>query len=102
MFVSELLSHQFDQMPLDVEYVKSTLKMLYRLVNRPVNIKTVCVDVIQTTNYEPFKRNPYFVTSYKSNNDYEYVYQPVIYKYDGAKFSKVKDSKTDWNIVKYK
>lgn len=98
-----LLRHQFDQMPLDSEYVKNTLKMLYRIVNRPVNIKTVDVDVIQTTSYEPFKRNPYFVsTPYKNaSNDFEYVYQPIIYQYDGSKFSKVKDAKTEWDFEKY-
>ena len=98
-----LLRHQFDQMPLDSEYVKNTLKMLYRIVNRPVNIKTVDVDVIQTTRYEPFRRNPYFVSAPHTitNNDFEYVYQPIIYQYDGSKFSKVKDSKTEWDFEKY-
>ena len=96
-----LLKHQFDQMPLDVEYVKSTLKMLYKIANRPVNIKTVDVEVEQSTSYNPMGRNQYFVTSYKTKNETKYVYQPCIYKFDGARFTRVKDTKTEWDYEKY-
>lgn len=94
-----LLRHQFDQLPLDVEYVKSTLKMLHTIVRRPVNIKSVEVDVIQSTKY--IQTNvPGFgflnTSKYASNTSYENTYQPIIYRYDGSKFAKIKDEKTKW------
>lgn len=99
-----LLKHQYDQLPLDVDYVKNTLKMLYRVVKRPVNIKSVEVDVVSSTKYERVYTSfgGYMGGGrYESDTKYEYTHQPVIYKYDGQRFSRIKDEKTEWKIDRY-
>lgn len=99
-----LLRHQFDQMPLDSNYVKSTLKMLYRIVNRPVNIKTVDVEITNTTQYSANGGSiggMYFgkQQSYTSTTEKEITHTPVMYRYDGARFTRVKDERTAREVV---
>ena len=94
-----LLRHQFDQMPLDSDYVKMTLKMLYKIVGRPVNIKTVEVQVIQTTSYNSMPGSlgaPFYniMKNYRSQTRDEVEMTPVIYKFDGARFTRVKDERS--------
>ena len=95
-----LLRHQFDELPLDSDYVKMTLKMLHRIVQRPVNIKTIDVEVIQSTQYMNTQsgRQPgaYFgiTQEFFSQTSDEVSYTPVIYKYDGARFSRIKDERS--------
>jgi spore cortex formation protein SpoVR/YcgB (stage V sporulation) len=90
-----LLRHQFDQQPLDSDYVKMTLKMLHRIINRPVNIKTVDVEVISSTQY--YKKTPIWssiASDYLSQTTDEIKHTPVIYRYDGARFTRVKDERS--------
>lgn len=93
-----LLRHHFEEQPLDSEYVKSTLMMLYKLVNRPVNIKTTDVEMLRTTQYQsPQYANFNWNSSsgIKKITSQEIDETPVIYRYDGARFTRVKNEKNN-------
>ena len=92
-----LLRHQFDERPLDRDYAKSTLKKLYSIVKRPVNIKTIEVEVQHVTKYNrnmvsPFSAYAGFNLGYESREEVKHV--PVIFKFDGVRFTRVKDERT--------
>lgn len=92
-----LLRHQFDELPLDSTYVKHTLKMLHKIVQRPVNIKTIDVEVSRITSYDHTGGNPFSPTNgwtFRQKNRDEITRTPVIYKFDGARFTRVKDERS--------
>ena len=89
-----LLRHQFDGQPLDKSYVKSTMKMLYKIVNRPISVKTIDVDVIRSTKYNASSSNLWYGTQYYNKTETSYVKTPIIYRYDGSRFTNVKDERT--------
>jgi len=91
-----LLRHQFDGLPLDSKYVENTLKMFYKIVHRPVNIKTIAVDVTQTTKYwnKPGTTGSFFGMNHNSTTTNETDRTPVIYKFDGSRFTRVKDERS--------
>jgi len=91
-----LLRHHYEDQPLDTEYVKHTLTMLYKVVGRPVNIKTTDVDIVKTTTYKASPYNSYTWNSAGSVSqvtDQEIEETPVIYRYDGARFTRVKNER---------
>ena len=77
-----LLSHDFEGQSLDVKYVKRTLEMLYRVVQRPVHIKTK----------KKTKLNGYNMPmiSYRT--------QDVTYSYDGKSFKDSTSKKKKMNL----
>lgn len=90
-----LLRHQFDQMPLDPTYAEKTLKMLHKIVKRPVNIKTVEVEITSSTQYDTSSRHSYFGFRASPNGTKEEIeMKPIIYKYDGMRFQKVTDERS--------
>lgn len=89
-----LLRHQFDELPLDRDYAKNTLKMLYRIVGRPVNIKTIEVESTKVTTYDPasVRGGQIFGQQYyQMLQNEEITYTPVILKFDGMRFSRIKE-----------
>lgn len=91
-----LLRHHFEEQPLDAEYVKHTLMMLYKIVNRPVNIKTTDVEMLKTTQYQSTPYNSFSwnnARNIKSVTQQEFEETPVIYRFDGARFTRVKNEK---------
>lgn len=92
-----LLRHQFDELPLDYEYAKQTLQMLWKITKRPVNIKTIDVSVTEVTSYDQTNRNPFSGMggfSFKQSNRQEIEKVPMIYKFDGVRHTRVKDERT--------
>ena len=82
---------------LAADYVKMTLKMLYKIVGKPVNIKTIDVEVAQITSYDHSGNRPFSSLhgwTFKQKNRQEITHTPVIYKYDGARFTRVKDERS--------
>lgn len=91
-----LLRHQFDELPLDRDYAKNTLRMLHRIVNKPVNIKTIEVETSKITTYDPAiaRGGQIFGQQYyQATQKDEIAYTPVILKYDGMRFSRIKEEK---------
>ena len=84
-----LLRHHYDKLPLDSTYVESTLKMIYNIVKTPISIKTVLVESIDTTEYLKPRGNYFGMHSMSTNNNIEIKETPVIYRYDGVRFTRV-------------
>ena len=92
-----LLRHQFDDIPLDYEYAKQTLQMLWKITKKPVNIKTIDVSVTEVTTYAHSNNTPFSRTNgwtFRQKNRQEIEKNPVIYKYDGVRHTRVKDERT--------
>jgi stage V sporulation protein R len=93
-----LLRHHYEDQPLDSEYVKQTLVMFYKIAHRPVNIKTMDVDITETTQYTSANYNfgqwnaGVRISPAVSK---EITETPVIYRYDGARFTRVKNTKNN-------
>jgi stage V sporulation protein R len=93
-----LLRHHYEDQPLDSDYVKQTLIMFYKISQRPVNIKTVDVDITETTQYTSSSYNfgqwnaGVRISPAVSQ---EVVETPVIYRYDGSRFTRVKNAKNN-------
>lgn len=93
-----LLRHCFDEMPLDQSYVERTMRMLYQVVKRPVNLKTVSVEVAKVTQYNNIHSNGgwgFGSQLYKPDFKNEVTKQSVIYKFDGARFTRIKNEKEE-------
>lgn len=89
-----LLRHQFTEDPLDSEYVKLTLMMLHKIIQRPVNIKTTDVEVEVVTKYNNFGYQGWnSKTKLQQEVKNKRILTPVIYKYDGARFTRVKNDR---------
>jgi stage V sporulation protein R len=91
-----LLRHQFDGMPLDTEYAKQTLKMLYKIIGRPINIKTIDVEVLQSTSYSTRSSTQmYFGFSKVTQPAVDEISKtPIIMRYDGVRHTRIKDEKS--------
>ena len=66
-------------------------------MKRPVNIKTIEVEVQHVTKYNrsmvsPFAAYAGFNLGYESREEVKHV--PVIFKFDGIRFTRVKDERT--------
>jgi stage V sporulation protein R len=91
-----LFRHQYEGVPLDPEYTKLTLRKLYDIINRPVNIKTIDVEVLETTSYTTrSSTSMYFgYQTVPANVKEEIQATPVMYRFDGIRHTRVKDEKT--------
>jgi len=65
-----LLSHEFDGKPLDKQYVRRTLKMIYKIIQRPVHIISKKHNILKGYNIPGLRGSP----------------EEVRYTYDGSKF----------------
>ena len=88
-----LLRHHYNKLPLDSKYVESTLKMLYTVVNTPISIKTVQVETINTTEYVRPRGNYFGMYSAPSSSVTEIKETPIIYRYDGVRFTRVENDR---------
>lgn len=93
-----LMRHHYVDQSLDAEYVKHTLMMMHKVVQRPVNIKTTDVEMLKTTQYKSTPYNSYnwnTAGNMKPVTKEEVEETPVIYRYDGARFTRVKNEKNN-------
>ena len=88
-----LLRHHYNKLPLDSKYVESTLKMLHAIVNTPISIKTVSVEAINTTEYKPPRGNYFGMYSAPISTNTEIKETPIIYRYDGVRFTRVENDR---------
>lgn len=94
-----LLRHNFEKLPLDDKYTASTLKMLYQLIGRPVNIKTVDIEILTSTTYNYSMGGSFYTGRIGKPPVKEEVNKiPVIYRYDGARQTRVINSKGDLEL----
>jgi stage V sporulation protein R len=88
-----LLRHHYDKLPLDSKYVESTLKMLYTLVQTPISIKTVLVETLDTTEFSRPRGTYFGIYSAPVNSGTEIKETPIIYRYDGVRFTRVENDR---------
>ena len=71
--------------------------MLWKITKKPVNIKTIDVSVTEVTTYDHSNNTPFSRTNgwtFRQKNRQEIEKNPVIYKYDGVRHTRVKDERT--------
>jgi len=71
-----LLSHQFDGRPLDVTYARGVMKSMFGIVKRPINVKTIEVQV-----------------KVGAEGKEEVTEKGVFFRFDGNEFKTIKDEK---------
>ena len=73
------LLHKYDGMELDAKYVEKTLKMMYNIVNMPIQLKTKVMLQEKTETYG-------HVFAVRSTQQEKVSLENRVYKYDGEQF----------------